>query len=197
MDTLYPFDDHLMITTSIIRSFASVFRNAGSLNQYLSHLRLAVRLSGGSWQVQSDVLSSVVRGLKKVTIRKPAGTISRSQMKHLVKSLITKHRIDLACFVVIAYHFMTRVQSELYPLQFDGRSINPLNWRSFGMIRARDVIITYHHLKNAPDGATIKRTCICRSSPDLLCGVCSARALHTNRACDQVSVFFIHTCTTR
>ena len=141
MDTLYPFGDHMTVTTSTIRSFASVFRNAGSLNQYLSHLRLAVRLSGGSWQAQSDVLSSIVRGLKKVRIRKPAGTISRSQMKHLVKSLITKHRIDLAHFVVIAYHFMTRVQSELYPLQFNGASVNPLNWHSFVLIRQRDFSI--------------------------------------------------------
>jgi hypothetical protein len=38
MDTMFPFDDHMVITIRSLRAFASVFRNAGSLNQYLSHL---------------------------------------------------------------------------------------------------------------------------------------------------------------
>jgi len=189
MDTMFPFDDHMVVTTRSLRAFASVFRNAGSLNQYLSHLRLAVRMSSGSWVAQSDVLSSIIRGLKKVTIRRPAGTISRSQMKHLIKSLLHRDRMDLARFIIIAYHFMTRVQSELYPLQFDGRSHNPSNWHSFISVRAKDILITYHHRKNAPNGAVIKRTCICESAPDLLCGVCCVRALYHDRRSADVSVF--------
>jgi hypothetical protein len=177
MDSVFPQDDHFDVQVRHIRSYVSMFRNAGSFGQYLSHIRLAVRILDGRWGIPSDVLSSVNRGLRKITVRSPAGTLTRSQMKSLVKSLIVRARIDLARFVVIAYHYMTRVQSELYPLQVNGRSVNPDHWHSHVINDRTHVSLVFHHRKNSRSGATIKRTCLCSSSVDLLCGVCSFRGI--------------------
>jgi len=185
MDTMFPLQDHFEVSSTTIRAFASVFRNAGSFGQYLSHLRLATRLLDRSWAVPPEVVGSISRGLRKITVRHPAGTVSGSQMRLLVKHLIAAQRVDLAKFVIVAYHFMTRVQSELYPLQYDGKSVDPSSWHSVITNSRQHVCITLNRRKNSPHGDVIKRTCLCVRGDDLLCGVCCIKSLirvHQDRA---------------
>ena len=176
MGRIFPHHDHLSVEEAHIRAFASIFRNSGSLGQYLSHIRMGIRLAGGSWSLPPELASSILRGLKKITIHKQAGVLSRDQFRSLIHGILHKDRVDLARFVIVAHHYMHRVQSELFPLQLQGDRENPLNWHSSVHISRSHISIRYHHRKNAPNGASISRTCICLRDRSEFCGVCALRA---------------------
>ena len=171
-----PRSPHVPITEELFRMFSSVFRCGGTLAQYVSHLRFVSRLSSTPFLVGSDVTSSLLRGLRKVSETHRAPVLTRRQVIGLVRWLIRESRVDLARFVVVAFHFMCRVQSELSPLQYDGSSGHAGAWHSRLSLGRSSCIITYRCRKNEQSGAAVKRTCICSDSPHLLCGVCSLAA---------------------
>ena len=165
--------------------------------QYVSHLRLASRLTSKVWEVPADIAASIIRGLKKVTIRQPAKTFSIGQFHTLVKILVRKARIDLARFVIVAYHFMHRVQSELAPLQSDGKSLGNA-WRSRIRSSANRLTIDYHRRKNAPHGSSIRRSCICAATLRWDCGVCALKAhISEQRHLSRTSRVFSSICVRR
>ena len=190
MKAFYPYESHLPIKESRLLMYMSIFKNGGTMGQYISHLRMASRISGIPWLVSAEIASAVTRGLKKVTIRHQAGILTSRQFEDLVRHMIRISRLDLARFIVVAHLFMHRVQSELAPLQLDGRTLAGHRWHSFVDIQRHHISITYHHRKNAPHGATIKRTCICKKGPSLSCGVCALRAHACRHHQDKHKVVF-------
>ena len=154
MQIMHPHDSHFPTSTYHLLGFCSIFRNSGTLSQYLSHIKLTSSLTSSVWPDTHHLVAGVIKGLKKITVRHQAQILSRKQIKSIIYSLLDLKRVDLCRFIVVAYHYMFRVQSELYPLQLDGTTHHSV-WQSKINIRSRQVEISLARRKNHPHGSTL------------------------------------------
>jgi len=175
MREFFPLSAHFPVREFHLRLFMSLFRYGSTCAQYISHLRFASRVLSLPFLISNDIVASLTRGLQKMSGKRQASVIRPSILRSLVYQLVDLGRLDLARFVIVAFHFMLRVPSELLPLQMDGRG--PSHWHSFISNKHRRIILHFHRRKNSSSGASVKRSCIC---PDdrhtTLCGVCAMRA---------------------
>ena len=177
----YPHFDPWVASPDLHAKWATLISNANTLKVYLAAIRFAARIANRPIQISSEILAAVSRGAARVTLMRQAPYIDGRQLRALVLHLseqgLREYRTS-ARVAVIAFHFMHRVVDELAPLQVDGRDPDDLEaaWHSYVVEERRGVEIVYKHRKNAQRGATIKRSCICRSVPNVLCGVCCLKA---------------------
>ncbi len=165
------------VTMHNLAAFSAAFDNGCTLAQYISHLRFATRwLRCSSQFPHSSEVSALLRGCRKITTHRTKVALQADQVRVLVRRLVAEGLLETARVVVVARDFMLRVQSELGPLQLDGR---PPRWHSRVVFDCDRVRLILASRKNAPDGAEIVRRCTCARSPRkmLLCGVCCIRAL--------------------
>ena len=188
MMIMHPYDSHFPTSKYHLLGFCSIFKNSGTLSQYLSHVKLTASLTSSDWPDTHHLVSSVVKGLRKITVRHQAQILSRKQIRSIIYALIARGRVDLCRFIVVAYHYMFRVQSELYPLQLDGSTHHRI-WHSKISLRSKQVEICLSRRKNHPHGSKLVRTCSCIKYKDLLCGVCSIKAHLKNRVNPTDRVF--------
>ena len=111
------------------------------MSQYLSHIKLTSILTSSIWPETNYLVAGIVKGLRKVTVKHQAQILSRKQIRTIIYSLLEHDRVDLCRFIVVAYHYMFRVQSELFPLQVDGMC-SPGIWHSRLSIRSNRIEVT-------------------------------------------------------
>ena len=180
MDSFFPRLAHFPPSWEVLSAFATIFSNGDSLAHYIRHVRLGGRLTRTSSSFPSqDLVGGLLRGARKLTVRKPRVGTEKAQVLTLVKYLVSNGSLEMARFIVVARAFLCRVADELGPLQVDGRaglSESDTRWHSQVIFSASAVTIRLRTRKNAPEGAELVRSCECSGRPHLLCGFCSLSA---------------------
>ena len=180
MDAVLPQEPHFPVKTQTLLGFAPFFQNGDSFCKYVSHLHFAERLLGLQTLVKPEIEKALIRGAKKAHVRREGPRYLREDVIRLISEAMTKGDVELARFFAIARAWLMRVNSELTPLQANGKS-GPQSgsWHSQVIILKASpkpkVLIRWHSRKNAPVGDEAVRTCSCGSAPadQLLCGVCA------------------------
>ncbi len=166
------------VSVDHICSFASIFSNADTLKAYIGHVRLASRLLRCPFASHATI-DGLMRGVKKVTVHQPKEALVLKDVRRLVDHLLSEGHAEEARLCIIARCWLFRVTNELIPLQIDGRSnLAPSDsrWHSQLVFGASSITVSLRTRKNAPDGAVMTRTCLCKDRPRLMCGVCALRA---------------------
>ena len=161
-----------------LAEYSQFFANGDSFSRYLSHLRFSARLhQRPDWLPDSSLTEGLCRGLRKCTLKKVKPVLSQDQMTSLVVWLTRQGLTELARLIVIARTFLFRVQSELLPLRLDGGKDSPGSWHSkIDSHGPKALTVFLQRRKNAPEGAELLRSCVCKEAPRTLCGVCALQA---------------------
>lgn len=172
---LFPYSDPFEVTMEMLFAFASQFRNADTLREYLGHLRFFLRIQHRAFPVCQSSWQQLLRGARKDKKRTELPRLHRKDVVSLVKVALDHGWDDLARLFVLARGFLFRVVNELLPLQSDGRSDPSLQhqWHSMVSIQCRKVTVQLRTRKNQPEGSTLVRTCSCSDGLDLLCCACA------------------------
>jgi hypothetical protein len=195
MSRNFPTVPHFPVQPLHLCAFAHTFRKASTLDKYIMHLRTMSRLLGFP-TVLPESIPPILRGMKKWHTPDRSSSLSSSQVLRLVKALLGKKMVPLARIIVIARHYMLRVEAELFPLQLDGRTETPgdFSWHSHVSLASKKATIFFRKRKADPNGAAISRDCVCGSQSPFLCGVCALRAQcrdhQESRLSPSVPIFF-------
>ena len=163
---------HFPVTTATLGAWAASFRNGGAFGKYVMHLRTACRLLGCD-PPQHLASAALSRGLRKITAGRPRSSLPASLVIAAIRRAIDGDFVVQARLWAVARHFLLRVESELFPMQVNGRSgLHPddMGWHSvleFGT-GPPSVTITFRRRKADPKGAQVKRSCVCESQHRLL-----------------------------
>ncbi len=192
-DAFNPHLAHFLVDDGLLGHFACYFGNAGTLSNYIGHLRLASRLLTPPQPFPpSDQVAGLLRSARKFSTRRPRFFLRREACERLVLKLQERHKTTLARAVIVCRHFLFRAQSELFGLQTDGRSGGGHgawhSWLVFGS-DLRSVRVHLRHRKCHPHGCVVERQCACPHPDDrprlppkeaarqrLFCGVCALHA---------------------
>ena len=182
MSAHFPHSPQFPVSSLAIRCWAPHFSCAGTLGQYISHLKTASRLL----QIPHDDIDSaaapLLRGAKKLRETLPLPRITGDILDKLIDIAENEGDVLGARMYAIAYTFLSRVQSELFPLQLDGqRGPGARDWHSRVTLHEDRVAVTLRTRKNSSRPTTLTRACICSKHPRR-CGACALRALVNSRA---------------
>jgi hypothetical protein len=174
-----PFEAHFPVRKEVLGAWAATFQNAGTFRNYVTHLRTASRLLG--LDLPDGILTaSLGRGLKKITAAPVKSSLSgHTVLRAMRLAADSGHLVEVRLWAV-ARQFLLRVESELFPLQLNGRlGLDPkdIGWHSVVSVDGDPPRAVLHLRKRKadPQGARIKRECVCKSQHPLLCGVCALR----------------------
>ena len=105
------------------------------------------------------------------------------EVRRLVAKAYEMNLPSLARLFAVSRTYMARVESEILPVQLDGRSGIPRTsalWHSQVNQRAMPngqlaMCIVPRPRKNAPQGYVLRRLCVCKSDPSMasVCGHCA------------------------
>ena len=169
---------HFPVDSNLLAMYAQVFQNADAFSKYVTHLRTGSRLLGVR-PPSRELASALARGLKRWHVPRPRASISGHQLLDIIRWCLDSSLVDLARLLVVARQLLLRVESELFPLQLDGRvGLLPqdVSWHSQIVLRPVSVSLLFRRRKADPRGARLTRQRICDTQGRLLCGVCSLRA---------------------
>ena len=175
----FPDLPHFPMSRVSLSAFASLFQNVGTLSQYLGHVGKAEVLLKTGRGVDPVFRSMVVRGIARVSTMRPRTRYMKDDVKRLMSLALREGDPGAARFYAVAYSWLFRVESELTPLQTDGRCgrvENSVGWHSAVVLGSKKCKIHLRKRKNALNGATLELTCICVQAPCPLCPVCFIRA---------------------
>ena len=178
MTRMAPRAPHSPVDPHLLSMYAQVFQNSDTSSQYVAHLRTGSRLLGVR-PPSRELASALVRGLKRWRVPRPRASISGHQLLDILRWCLDNSLVDLARLLVVARQFLLRVESELFPLQLDGRAgllQSDLSWHSQITLRPDSVTLLFRRRKADPRGTRLTRQCCCVTQGRLLCGVCSLRA---------------------
>jgi hypothetical protein len=177
---------HFPASTDDILAFSTVFRNGDTFANYVAYLKTAHQVQGlpVSWDI--DAISALKKGSAKATIKSRKAIFRQTELAQITAQAAAQgHRLSQLVYS-IAYSYMLRVQSELFPLQNAAAAIaapGKPDWHSFitfGMSNNGKATATIHlrKRKNASDPSEILRECICTGdSRRPTCGPCALRLL--------------------
>ena len=181
--------------------YSQHFSNGGTFNNYLGDLRLGHALNQRDVNWDTAVVSRLLRGVKKLTIKCTKVTLLRAHLERLVNLAETEKDLKAACLYATASQFLFRVQSELVPLQATGLKEIPthklihkdsyLNWHSnlkYGEAKQGGtplvplkliptLTVTLRKRKNKEASSDLLRLCICQDHPTI-CGVCRLKPFY-------------------
>jgi hypothetical protein len=162
----------------VLDIFVFFFRSGGSLAQYLSHIRAALRLLNMELGVLIDT-SALTKGSVKISERTGQGRrvkvrASAEQTRNLAAVAREQfQREDVAESWVLARHFCLRYGSEVLPLSKNNdHSSVDIEECPDGRWQAS---ITLKHRKLQHSSVQVVRKCICTMQGKRLCGVCILR----------------------
>ena len=186
MDGTLPHVSHFPVTIAGLRLWAVHFDNGDTLRTYISHLRFAHRVLNLPPIEAEDIVSSIVRGARRDTVRRSKPRVAGNHLDAIVRQAIREDDLKAARAYSVAYSFLFRCQSELFGIQSDGRDAD-VPYHShiiFEEGSGRDPPSASVHLasrKNSQRGAVVSRPCICRRElPSLRCGHCALKAIVTS-----------------
>ena len=159
-----------------------VFKHPGTAYNYVGSVKYVCVIEQLSFDWHGCLLSSVLKGNKKLYLSKLAGTLSQKcmltelMMERVVMVADAMHRPDFAVFILMSWGFLCRVQSEAVQWQagvyrdlitlsaerhsaivFEGYSHNA-NCNS-----DRDILhCRWKRRKDRPEGSWLKRQCECK-----------------------------------
>ena len=120
MDRVHPGHPHFPAEEQHIWELAAIFRHGETLNNDLCYIKAAHDIQRIKFNWSDNVISRISRGANKITIRKEKPRIRRSHHLKLVAIARSENDLTSFSFMAIARTWLTRVQSELIPLQRDG-----------------------------------------------------------------------------
>ena len=129
--------------SNLLAMYAQVFQNADTFSKYVMHLRTGSRLLGVR-PPSREMASALARGLKRWHVPRPRASISGHQLLDIIRRCLDNSLVGLARLLVIARQFLLRVESELFPLQLDGRAgllLEDLSWHSQITLRSDSVTL--------------------------------------------------------
>ena len=165
-DITFPSMPELPVSTAKIAGYASCLDNAGTLSQYVRHLRQAHRLL--NLPAFNYIVPSVLRGASK------GASIQDTTRSFLTRSTLTKvfDKLtpsfdsvdrDLEAVCMVGYYYQLRVHSELFIICRDSRGSTPLYTKvEVGSLKGRKTVsLILSKRKNRPYECTIIRSCWC------------------------------------
>ena len=146
-------------TAERVAVYMSIFNNADTARNYLSHLKKAHQMFVIPCDFDTPAARAVIKGIEKNNIKQkvPKTRVTLDILKPFVNECIKRNLIQLGQIAVLSYWFMFRVPSECFPLQKSGKH------SSFKIHANNTVSITLACRKNNPAGETLSRTCCCKS----------------------------------
>ena len=175
MDSFFKNHPHFPVLTEHLAPFLGFFDNADSAKKYLSAIRKASLIQETPFPTEEEV-KSIVAGVTKGAVKAEKSFITGDKVSVVTESLIMVHkRTDLACFVMVAYTFQLRVQSEGIKLTISKRGLLPEDtWHSHVYVDDdSSVVIRLRSRKNTPLPSIVRRYCICVVwGSSAVCGVC-------------------------
>ena len=193
-DEFLPGQPHLPVTTENLVRYAQHFSNGGTLINYINDLKMAHDMAQQPLQWEPSVAARLTRGAKKVTFRADRPIIRRYDNKRLIALAVQEGDMVGAALYAVASHFTLRGQSEMFPIQVNGRlsddgTQRPLErpgWHStcnFKQVKGKlECTLTLFKRKNKDQPTDIVRKCVCSKLGRPLCGVC-----HLKEYCEQAS----------
>ena len=179
----FPHRPHFPVTVEALEAYSAYFLNSDTFSAYLSHLRFGARMmKDDSLVPPAKALAGLLRGLKKATVHRPKPTLTTSETEALITSLTQSDDprcLEVARLVAVGRSFLGRMQNEIFPLQASGKAgvYRTGEWHSQVDLTPASATIVLRSRKNAPEGASIERTCRCKPHRrSILSGVCSLRA---------------------
>ena len=179
MQAAFPLFPHFPVSELAFQTWATQFSNPDTLGQYVTHVRMGSRLLGVPTRGIDDTASAILRGARKFRQVRSLPRVDGDTLDRVVDLAVADHDAISARLYIIAYSFMLRVQSELWPLQLDGRqglAPDSTDWHSQVSFTDDSATITLRRRKNSLTISTITRPCICRLKRTKRCGVCALRA---------------------
>ena len=199
-DEFLPDQPHLPVKTENLVMYAQHFANAGTLMNYINDLKMAHDMAKKPVKWEPSIIGRLTRRAKKMTLRADRPIVKRHDLRRLIA--LAKQEGDLlgAALYAVASHFTLRGQSEMFPLQVNGRlkddRILPLEapgWHStinFKDVKGRlECNILYARRKNKSQASEVSRRCVCTKLGRDLCGVCCLKELCERAASPSRKIF--------
>ena len=171
--TCFPGTPTTVMLDTHVQAFASLFENPDTLTNYLSHVRWGFRLLNLDCEPSVRLGRALCAGPRRYRPVGPRPSVSSAQVALLVQAALADEDRLSALAYILAYSFLLRVQSELFPLQRDGRSA--ADWHSWCSLSPSCGVLHFRSRKNAPGGDSITRPCVCAYRRP--CGSCALAAL--------------------
>ena len=197
-DTLDKDAPHFPSPTSTLVTFTTIFRNGGTLNNYLGYVKTAHHLLHyPTHHIDNGTMKGIKCGSKHLTTYETKPRIRRDTLQRIHQQAELQHDYENADIYAISYHFMLRVQSECFPLQRQRVTGSQANEHSDVHIDTRDGntwgVIHIQKRKNTRTPTIIQRQCRCDGNPRqaYLCGVCAIQrrlASHSNTRLFSITV---------
>ena len=167
IDALSPHSYHFPVREEWLSVFVSCFDNPASGVKYLQYLRKACELTGTEF-IPDNVLRTIKTSVSKLKRPSARSFIMYQDMKHIIHKLVDTGKHELARFIVVAYTYQLRVQSEIMDLRLSNRDGQCV------YVEDEKTTISLPKRKNIADRCYIVRTCYCKFTP-IACGACSLR----------------------
>ena len=159
------FETHFPATETFVVRYCAVFGRAGTLGTYMQHLRWAHRFLWRSNAWHTDVVSQVIRGIRKSpTPPRLRLALQAQDVRKLVKRAVARGDVEMAALLSVGRAFLFRMPSECIPLQLAGE-------HSEVVIEGEVLKITLARRKCSSVPSLLERHCCCARSGRSLCAV--------------------------
>jgi len=166
---------HFPASSALALRYTGMFHSHATLNQYLKHLRWALRFLHYTNCCETPTLKQAMNGIKKSgdTPKVKLALLSR-QVAMLIQQAERQDEVEVAALAAISRLFLLRVPSEAVPLEWDGN-------HSKIQLTDNSATITLMRRKNLSSPSRIVRNCCCKTSGNRLCAVHWLHRLFTER----------------
>ena len=164
MQYILPSSPHFPLCDTSVSGFAVLFRNPGTLAQYIGHARKGEALLQVEPNLSVRLFASINRAVRAFHVPAPMPRFRGPAVKKLLMLALQEGDIEATRLYIPAYGFLFRVVDECLPIQMDGRSRlhqDDPNWHSQVRISQSHTAVVLRTRKNARSGAIIKRRCLC------------------------------------
>ena len=164
-----------------VSCWLTMFRNPGTAQHYVSHLRWACRFYGFSMHWDTEMVKQTLTGLRKCHLRGFHGAnVCKFKLRnHLVTALyrffMTAGHGDMACAILFNFEFCLRTRSEGLAV-FKGCDafvfLIPEHLPNGAWVNsAGNICFRMRRRKHRPAGSLLTRGCVCTST-ELPCFAC-------------------------
>ena len=154
-----------------VECFVAVFRRAATAQNYVGFIRWACENLRLPLSWDTDTLKATLKGARKRDLRVTGGQqhaqalLTDRLVAKVVASADALNMEDFSCFVLIAWEFLLRVQSECIPLlrgaPDQATSLPPSAHSGIWIEDNSTLALKLAQRKNRPQGSLIRRPCTC------------------------------------
>ena len=164
-----------------VECFVAVFQRAATAQNYVGFVRWACENLRLPLTWDTDTLRATLKGARKRDLRVTGGQQHAQALltEQLVAKVVTTadalEMQDFSCFVLVAWEFLLRVQSECMPMQrgeaIQATCMPPSAHSGIWVEGGGTLALRLAQRKNRPQGSLIRRPCTCASVGRQFCVV--------------------------